>query len=220
MNLTIEQAKKFFGESFANAIIGHESSDPEIKDQAAKMVKFFDKAVDTLRNPETFPNKHINELVTLLWRLVGNRMVPMCGGPVPTLSFTALGNPTGLVAAVVSPQNWPDMFEEDPMYQMGAIVFVASQCRDFYNSKLNANPKTLADKSVVRRAKCYEAEFLLTILGIDSTYQFNSYQKHVLEVAPQGVKSLGDLEYESQPFVRGPVSPLWLMAQQNTQSND
>lgn len=211
-----EEIKALFGEMFANAIVGHLSPDRKQREDSNRIVFFFDAAVDALRSP-LFPNVPVNEAVTLMWRLIGNRMIPSAAGPVPTLSFTALGNdPKHLNAAVLIPANWPDLIAQNYKYQLGGIVFVASQCRDWYNGKLIVKPEDLRHPDVVRRAECYEASYLRTVLEQDPNYQLNGYQKHVLEVAPNGLLSLGNLAYESKPFAVGLPSPLLARAFINT----
>lgn len=153
-----EEIKALFGEMFANAIVGHLSPDRKQREDSNRIVFFFDTAVDALRSP-LFPNVPVNEAVTLMWRLIGNRMIPSAAGPVPTLSFTALGNdPKHLNAAVLVPANWPDLVAQNYKYQLGGIVFVASQCRDWYNGKLIVKPENLVtptwcdEQSATKRA--------------------------------------------------------------------
>src|SRR3989344_8609540 len=52
--------------------------DPSTLDEYyAKTVQAFDSCVDFLRDPQRFPNQKINKLVELLWRLIGNKHIPI-----------------------------------------------------------------------------------------------------------------------------------------------
>lgn len=211
----LEQFKRLLGAGIHDAVIGHLSANQELRDISRDIVLFFDAAVDALRS--TFPNRHINELVTLMWRLIGNQMILSASGPVPTLSFTALGHSLeDLQAVVLIPPKWPESVANNYYFELGGLVFVASQCRDWYNGRLKVTPNSLGSPEVVRRAYCYEAEYLLTLLGQVPDYQLNKYQRQVLEGAPKGVASMGGLAYESRPFQLGMPSSLLLNAVVNS----
>ena len=63
---------QLFGDQVPNADELAEN-DP-LKIRVREITQLFDAGVDTLRNPERFPNKKINELMTLFWHLVGSKI--------------------------------------------------------------------------------------------------------------------------------------------------
>ncbi len=160
----------------------------------------FTFAVDLLRS--TFPNESIRELTALEWEMVGHQMTPFAVlEKVPTLSFASLGKQQsegikGLNPVVLSPLKWHEMFNENPVYQLGAVVFVGSQIRDYYNEKI-------FERAVVARAHAYEAEYLITMRQFGSL-SLNDYQENILEKYPAGLASLPPgVQYQSKPWVEG-----------------
>jgi hypothetical protein len=90
------------------------------------------------------------------------------------------------------------MVKDNPVLQMGAVVFVGSQAVDYYNGKLTYE----AHKNVLSRAYAYEAEYLLTILTM-GCQTMTEYQKGVLKRFGEGLRSkeVRPLLYTSKPFV-------------------
>lgn len=147
----------------------------------------------------TFPNAALQKLMALVWDIMGNKLIPVAMGPdVQSVSIAVFGNPILPQAAVFLPHHWLDDLKRDPVLQMGAIVFVGSQIMDFYNRRLI----TEAEQSI-KRARAYEAEFLLTSRRQSPHLVLNDYQQRILNDYPEGLSSPGvqDMLYVSKPFV-------------------
>jgi hypothetical protein len=105
------------------------------------LFRAFDSCVDFLRDPARFPNKEINLTVTLMWRLIGKE-IPFALGKrgMPSLSFAVVGeNNIEQCAFLIIPPDFLKQLEENPVFQLGVIAYMASQCRDFYCGKIRRN---------------------------------------------------------------------------------
>ncbi len=146
----------------------------------------------------SFPNDAIRQLMALFWDLVGNKITPVALGPnVATLSLAVFAEADNIPRAIIlPPHHWLDLVKQDPCLQMGALVFVASQARDFYNQRCIGQYE-----ATIKRARGYEAEFLHTIAR-HSPIVFSEYQRKTMEEYPNGLltMSLKDLLYKSKPF--------------------
>lgn len=157
-----------------------------------KTVRVFDSLVDFLRDPNTFPHPEINQLVTLMWRLIGNKEIPVVLDQwgIPTMSFVVIGNDIKQMPMFIIPQNFISQVAQNPVLQLGAIVNMASQARDFYVGKI----KKGSSNEVNRRAKAWEAEALITLKQMAQQENFdlvfNKYQLQILAENPQGLRSL------------------------------
>lgn len=173
-----------------------------LREAGEKNSAHFTFMVDFLRS--IFPNEEIRKLAALEWEMVGHRMTPIAIGPVPSLSFVAMGNsPDDLKPVVLVPMKWHEMCEANPSYQMGAVLFVGSQIRDYYNGKI------LETEIVKKRSWAYEAEYLNQLMDV-FPFEPDAYQQHVLDDFPHGLASLPPgVQYESKPWEEGPVSGLW-----------
>jgi hypothetical protein len=99
--------------------------------------------------------------------------------------------------AVFLPKNWLEEVRRDPVLQMGALVFVGSQVVDVYNHRLvDEGP------SSIKRARAYEAEFLLHTRKVSPNLSFNEYQQRVMAEYPRGLQSEAaqGLLYTSRSF--------------------
>ena len=140
----------------------------------------FTAGVEALRS---VANERVRVLACAVWDLVGNRQVQVAVGlAVPTLSFTVLRVEGVLQGLVLIPKNWPQMVEEDPIMQSGALLFIGAQIVDFYNDRLVGDPSARA------RWEAYEAE-LLHSLGPD--WAPNEYQRDLLKLYPDGLDTPG-----------------------------
>jgi len=157
-----------------------------------KTDKAFDACVDFLRDPNSFPNQKINQLVTLLWRLIGNQEIPLVLDKwgIGEMSFVVLGNSLQQVPFFILPVDFLRQVNENPIYQLGSIVFNASQGRDYYTGKITGKNKP----EIQRRARGYEAEALLTLQKMaeeeGATIKWTPYQLEVLRENPRGIASL------------------------------
>lgn len=157
-----------------------EKLDPNDKEaQAARVIEgIFTGGVGFLCN---FPRPTIQSLGKAIWDIFHHRRVSVAVGPaVPALSLAAYGNKANLQALVLAPRNWVEMVMDDPIMQLGGIVFVGSQAVDFYNGRI------LTEHNVVlERARSYESEF---ILGMELK-ELNSWQRDTVELYPNGFEA-------------------------------
>lgn len=156
----------------------------------------FSDLVDVMRKSKYIDLKPINDLMSLFWRLVGNKVCPAAiSDSVPSLSFYCEIRANKSMAVIICPEKWHDMLIADAHYQMGAMVFAASQAKDYWNNKFIVEKKEIIEK----RAYSFEAEllnfFAKTVVG----FKPNDYQKHVIEKYPEGIKSC-DLHYIGKDF--------------------
>jgi len=159
-----------------------------LKALADCITKSFDTLVDFHRT--IFPNKRINALMTLFWRLVGNKVTPVALSDAHLfgLHFYCEVHGDTRAAAVIVPYQWIELIKKNPILQCGGLVFIASQAQDYYNDKFGKN-------DMQRRAMGNEAEFLKTALQIEPSYKLNDYQRQVLEtVVPH------ELQYDPKPW--------------------
>lgn len=146
-----------------------------------------------LRMTAAKANKSMNsirtkDLMSLVWDLFGKNIVPVAVyDGIPSLSFVIVGvkNKATRRGIVLVPTNWVEITHEDPIGQAGALVFVGSQARDYYNGKLYGSEDSKETKD---RALAYEAEYLLTALK-ESKFELKQYQKDILKQFPQGVNT-------------------------------
>lgn len=166
--------------------------------------------VDQLRNHDCCPNPYINDLTKLTWRLVGNKEVLFaCLNTVQSLSFMVVGKnvpperdpqviplTTPLVvdkqAAYLCPDNWLEQCRQNLTYCLGGVVFNASQCRDYYNNKL--------DRNCIARAMAYESEFLHLAMK-HKPFTPDEYQSKVMKTYPDGIGTIRSLLYSCRPFM-------------------
>lgn len=194
---TPEFKHPFFGYLF----IDHRfvADDDPLKEHLDNTSAMFDFLIDFLR--EGFPNRHVNQLCTLAWRLIGNRIVNLAQmqevNP-PTLSFIAIGKGPFVQPMILLPHTWAKDVVDEPNRTMplGSIIMAASQSRDFVNNKLLTKD---AATEASKRAKMYEAEMLLTLQGFDP-FKPNEYQTEVLKRYPRGVESAPELVYQGAEF--------------------
>lgn len=101
-----------------------------------------------------------------------------------------------LEAKVCLPLDWVTLFQMDPVYQLGGVLYTGSQMVDFYNHRLIGN-KEQCDL----RSQAYEAELILQISRMVPEYSLQPYQEDVLAMFPQGLqtKLAKTLLYDSAP---------------------
>jgi hypothetical protein len=161
--------------------------------------ELFTQVVHSLRSDSRISLK-VRDMAALLWDLVEHRVTPVVLTEMPSLYFVTQGSIAGASAGtILVPWNWIEMVRTDPQMQAGGAVNMGSQCRDFYNDKidfLNMNEKK-------ERAYCFEVEFLLTIQHDDPDWKPNDYQSKIMRDFPRGLDSLRPgLWYESKPYYK------------------
>ena len=175
-------------------IDGQRASTPpsNLNEYVQRMVSVFDSCVDFLRDNQRFPNREINQVVTLMWRLIANKEIPVALDQwgFPAMTFAVLGKDIEQIPIFIMPGDFITQVSEDPVFQLGLIAYMASQARDFYTGRITSRS---SDK-VNRRARGYEAEALLTLQemareeGVD--LNFHDFQLEILTENPQGLTSL------------------------------
>lgn len=176
----------------------------ETKEYMKRTIDEFDGLVDFLRDPERFPNREINDAVTLMWRLIGNKDIPIALDQwgFPALSFAVLGDEIKRTPIFIMPVNFIDQVREDTVMQIGMVAYMASQARDYYSGAL----KPTTSNIVNRRARAFEAEALLTLekmaLEEGETLNWNEWQRDILSESPQGLASLSPgLNYKTPKYM-------------------
>jgi|GEM_PF-4786572 len=96
------------------------------------------------------------------------------------------------IATVFVPENFPELFEDNPLFTLGGIALVGHQVYDFGKGFLSSSEDS---QNANIRASAFEAEVLITILrlakkeNIDLQIQ-NDYQQQLLKDFPNGINSL------------------------------
>lgn len=173
---------------------------PEFKKNKLMESEFSD-LVDVMRKDNWLPLPAINTLMTLFWRIVGNNVTPVVMNPsVPTLSFwceihQSVGHQNRSLATIMIPHNWHDLLVEDAHMQMGALVFAASQAKDYWNHKFPSSTK----KEIHDRAWSYESELFHYFVRTSPGFKANSYQSKIMEEYPNGIASV-DSHYVGREY--------------------
>jgi copper(I)-binding protein len=175
------------------------SDDPVFKKYKLMEAEFSD-IVDVMRQDKWLPLPAVNTLMTLLWRVVGNKIAPVAmNSNVPTLSFwceihRSAGQDRSL-AVIMIPEKWHEMLVQDAHMQMGAMVFAASQAKDYWNHKFGSSSK----KDIHDRAWSAEAELLHYFARTAPDFKANDYQKKIMERYPKGIASV-DAHYVGREY--------------------
>lgn len=213
---------KFFGQPLHAEDIVLGVQPPEVavlRDDTLQAGNMVTAVVGSLRNPKLVPLPRINKLMKLFWNLVGWRHVPVLGGTgVKSVHFYCEDRGGRAVGCIMMPPQWSKMMMEDPVMQTGAIIFAASQAQDFWTKKyLEAADyqKRKKQNPLLLRAYAYESDWLHYIkrveeapklVGLESQWKPNDYQRDVLNNFPNGYDSLDpELQYET-PEWEGPES--------------
>jgi hypothetical protein len=194
--LLIEKWAKFTNEN-------DKSLPQDMTAAVGKVVSLIDDGVAMMMTPVLTPNKSINKLMTLFWRLVGNKVTPtaLTNEPLNALHVWIEVQKGGEKCCIVLvPVNWPEICKKDPFMQLGGMVYTASKCVDFWHGKLQKKEDGIA---LEKRARAYEAEYLLLLSSL-TKFKPNEYQQKLLEQFPLGLASLEEeFKYELQPFAEG-----------------
>lgn len=173
---------EYLGELLDSGV--HVKDLPEGDPLRAKGEEFGDRFTEGVAFLKRFPNENIARLMSLVWDIVGHRVVPVALGPgVVSLTFGALKKGPKVDGIIFVPPKWNELLQRDPVFQVGALVFVGSQVVDFYNERLY--------EGVIMqiRARAYEAEYLREIQRMSPKYALNEYQEELLRQFPDGLLS-------------------------------
>lgn len=168
------------------------------------MTQLFDNLVDFLRDETSFPNNKINQLATLMWRLIGNEHITVALDPtgyMPSVSFAVLAEGYERIPILFLPQNFISQTARAPEVQVGVFAYMASQCRDYFVNKIMGDNT----QEVNKRAQAYEAEALLTLselaLEEDIKLELIDFQYQILEAFPNGLADLNEeLRYNTPSY--------------------
>jgi hypothetical protein len=171
------------------------SDDPEFKKYMLMQEEFSD-LVDVMRKDKWLPLPSINTLMTLFWRVVGNKVTPVAMTPnVPSLSFWCEIRGGRSIAVIMMPKNWHDMLVQNAHMQMGAMVFAASQAKDYWNHKFGISSR----QEIHDRAWSSEAELLHYFARTAPDFKANDYQQKLMEKYPKGIASV-DTHYVGREY--------------------
>lgn len=182
--------------------------------RAAKLAgRAFEGMMHCLRNEDNPMNivprmPVIRDAINLLWDMVGNKFVAVgSSNGFKTISFFSVkAKDQQTRAFIILPEKYPVMATHDTPMQMGAMVAIASQVKDYWNNRL--------DDKTERRTFSMEAHFIKTLLEefphIQEEGYPNRYQQKLLEKYPDGIESALDVHYKSRPFdiSAGPPWPM------------
>lgn len=135
-----------------------EKEAPATMQAAVKLiVPMFDQSVSAISDPLLTPNESINKLGVLFWRLVGNKVTPTALSEMPLKSLHVWCEIKGdqKLFVIMVPIHWPRLCQEDPLMQLGGVVYTASKAADYWHGKIG--PK--AHHAVEARAMAYEAYY-------------------------------------------------------------
>lgn len=184
--------------AFAGEHVRLEDLNPEddLAKRGQQFSDFFTRCVATFK---VWPDPHIALLANHIWDVFHNKHVQLCIGPqlsslhlaiVPPQFLAKLNLPVGVDhrCLVFAPPTWTDLIKEDPIMQMGGVLFVGSQSVDFYNGRHLIDPKALG-----ARAAMYESRFLKTM----PPEKLNGYQKSLITKYKGEIDT--SLTYERRP---------------------
>lgn len=155
------------------------------KTNALKNETMFTNMVDALRNPVLMPVESISNLMKLFWHLVGQKITPAAQVEgIPSLSFFVEIENGKHVAMVMLPPHWLEHVAKNVHEQMGAIVYCASQAKDYYNAKI------FDKEAVLTRAACYEAELMNYFKTHAKDWHKTPYQEDLMKRFPNGLADL------------------------------
>ena len=150
---------------------------------AHKSASLFIKVLNHLRG---FPHPGTQTMAEALWEIIYHNLV--------FVSLTDPGEEIQLVihtlecdfqqAMIKVPQDWLEVFLDDPVFQLGGALFAGSQAVDFYNGVFATDPDGSHEL-----ASAHEAELIKLALYEFPTYQLDDYQKQLLDLYPEGLNT-------------------------------
>ncbi len=174
------------------------------RENISLQISIFSDLINFLSDSERFPNREINDVMTLMWGLIADRHTFITidqGRRFPSISFATLGDALVKSPTVIIPVNFIDRVKDDTIMQLGSITYVASQARDYYSGELNMKDRDTAN----RRAMAFEAETFLTLAKMASeegeVIKWNERQEVILSEYPRGLASLPQsLNYKTPQY--------------------
>lgn len=185
-------ATKFLIEQIFDIKHRQETDDPSVKlaeDEFTDLVVY-------LSNSKYISSPSITDLMRLFYNLVGSKKTPVgMTESVESLSFYLEKMKEASIAFVLMPFAWSQILRNNPFLQMGAMVFVASQCKDYWNNRLTVDTKQV----ILDRAMAHEAEVLHLFQKNFTNFDPTEYQKSVMQKFPSGLNDCTSL-YDGKPF--------------------
>lgn len=148
---------------------------------AYKSAALYIKALGQLRN---FPHPGTQTMTDSLFEIVYHNIVFVALAESATVLQLHLNTvaETFQQAVLRVPVHWIELFQEDPIFHLGGVLYTGSQAVDFYNGRLTTDP--------VRScflAQAHEAELLKLATREFPEYDLDVYQEYLLERFPQGL---------------------------------
>lgn len=151
---------------------------------AYKATALYIRVLGQLRN---FPHPATQAMADALCEIVYHNLVfvSLADPSADMRVYVSTVEGTAFQQAIIQvPSDWLEMFLEDPIYQLGGVLYTGSQAVDYYNGRLTAVPSTSTSL-----AQAHEAEMLRLALQEFPAYQLDSYQETLLEKFPDGLNS-------------------------------
>ena len=171
------------------------------------------KILEFLEDPERIPDKYINRVSRLATGLLINEIVEFTVGskrdfPAMTLNISRGNYIEG--AMLISPEDFLDQLQDDPLYQLTVLVQNASLLSDYWTNRNN----TETDQIMVHRSLAYAAQFLIILRERfgrqNKVLILNEHQQEMIEVFPDGIKSLRpDYIYMPPEFTPPDYDAIW-----------
>jgi len=147
-----------------------------------------------------FPNPALKRIATILSYMVEQGITRAhWSSNIKTLAFVVVRHRDVIQSGIMIPENWSNYLLQDPITQLGALIFTGSQAVDYVNDMF------LTEQDRVRiRAEIYEAEFLSQIRNMSPDWEPGSYQAQILQDYPRGLASPGarDIIYQIRPLIQ------------------
>lgn len=194
----------FFEKMFKKATPIEDCPDPNFKMKGLECQDLFSGMVASLKSKEFLDCPLINDLGKILWDMVSNSYCPVAiSDAMKSLHFLGVGKSedyTDTKALILMPPTWFDMAKKEPLMQLGAIVYIASHAKDYWNKKLG--------EESIPRGQSLEVELIKRMIKKYGEIPLTGYQNYILRQFPEGVISVLDLHYNSRPFDKiGPPFP-------------
>ena len=156
--------------------------------QGNKAATLYIRALSQLR---AFPHPATEAMIESLCEIVYHNLVFVSlTRPSATLQIRVTSVEGVFEQAVIRlPLNWLDLFQEDPIFQLGSVLYTGSQAVDFYNGRLSQDAVRSCNL-----AQAHEAELLKFVAREMPEYGLDAYQLRVLEKYPQGLDTPGAKE--------------------------
>lgn len=148
---------------------------------AFKSTSLYIKVLSQLRN---FPHPDTQTMADALWEIVYHNLVfvSLAEPHQPLRVHVSVIEDVFQQAVIQVPEDWLLMFQDDPIYQLGGVLYTGSQAVDFYNGRLDLHTSAAL-------AQAHEAELLRLTTRAFPAYELDQYQRQLMERFPKGLNS-------------------------------